>query len=134
MIHVRARERKVLEHEHPRLIRLFVELQRQHVGDDPDRVEVRLLGRGKIGGKDLRRQLVEPVRGRVAGTAQKHRAPVDAKAPAARTDRVRIDAAAVVERDLDDDTLARRVFERFNGMIPEALIELPKIEGKPLTN
>ena len=86
VIHVRARERKVLEHEHPRLIRLFVELQRQHVGDDPDRVEVRLLGRGKIGGKDLRRQLVEPVRGRVAGTAQKHRAPVDAKAPAARTD------------------------------------------------
>ena len=86
VINVRARQRQVLEEEQACLVGLAVEIARQHVGDHAQRVDPGLLGERDVGRETVGGQLVEPVRGRVAGPAQEHGSPVDAKAPAPRAD------------------------------------------------
>ena len=69
VVHVCADQRQVLEDEHAGRIGLPVEVGGQHVGDDPQRVEVRLLGDCDVRRERLGRQLIEPVRGRIASAA-----------------------------------------------------------------
>ena len=86
VIDVRAGQREILKQQHPGLIRLAVEIGRQHVGDDAERIQVGCLGGHDVGREQLGGELVQSVRRRVARAAQKHRPSVDGKAPPAMPD------------------------------------------------
>ena len=86
VINVGAGQRKVLQHEHARFVSEAIEVPRQNVGHDAQRIDVRLFRHRDIRRESFGIQLVEPVGRRVARAAQEHGTAVDAKTPATRAD------------------------------------------------
>src|SRR5258708_40177360 len=67
----------------PRLVGQPVEIAWQHIGDNPQGIEIRFLRQSKVSRELLGGQLVHSMRRRVARAAQKHRAIVYREAPPA---------------------------------------------------
>ena len=58
LIGVCAEQRQLLQEQHPRLVRQPVEVAWQHVGDDPQGIEIRLFRQPQVGRELLGGQLV----------------------------------------------------------------------------